>query len=235
MIEKIFEIIKWKIEKAENNLPCLFLWDNLEITNSEVKNYSLKLLKDFDIPKEYLYILKDNQENIKIQELKEFINFSNSKPWFTFQIFFIENISRLTLTSANSLLKFFEEPGKHNIIFLTSKWENWIIDTILSRTRIINLWWGKKDKKDEFFYSLIKNYKEKNSNDIFSYFFKSKLEKEEYISFLDNLIIYQKDSLSNWKQVFNKNFPEEIQDDINAIKQNNVNAKYIIDKWLIKI
>lgn len=235
MIEKIFEIIKWKIEENENNLPCLFLWENIEIINSEVKNYSLKLLKDFGIPKEYLYILKDNQENIKIQELKEFINFSNSKPWFTFQIFFIENISRFTLTSANSLLKFFEEPWKHNIIFLTSKWENWIIDTILSRTRIINLWWGKKDKKDEFFYSLIKNYKEKNSNDIFSYFFKSKLEKEEYISFLDNLIIYQKDSLSNWKQVFNKNFPEEIQDDINAIKQNNVNAKYIIDKWLIKI
>jgi hypothetical protein len=27
----------------------------------------------------------------------------------------------------------------------------------------------------------------------------------------------------------------EIDDDLNAIKQNNVNAKYVVDKWLLTI
>ncbi|NCO31472.1 hypothetical protein GW891_01280 [bacterium] len=47
---------------------------------------------------------------MKIKEIKSFVEYSNSKSPFKFQIFFIENISRLTPTSSNSLLKFFEEP-----------------------------------------------------------------------------------------------------------------------------
>jgi DNA polymerase III delta prime subunit len=93
---------------------------NLELTNSKVNDIALKLLKDFDIPNSYLYTLEDSPDAIKIKELKEFIEFSHSKPPYTFQIFFIQNISRFTLTSSNSLLKFLEEPGKQNIIFLTN-------------------------------------------------------------------------------------------------------------------
>ncbi|MBT3727533.1 hypothetical protein HOG21_07985 [bacterium] len=57
---------------------------------------------------------------MKINEIKEFVLNSNSKPPFKFQIFFIENVSRLTLKASNSLLKFFEEPSSINIIFLTN-------------------------------------------------------------------------------------------------------------------
>jgi hypothetical protein len=76
---------------------------------------------------------------------------------------------------------------------------------------------------------LIKNYIEKKDTEIISYYFRNKLEKEEYISFLDNLIIYSKNNLVLIKYL------SEIDEDINAIKQNNVNAKYIVDKWLMRI
>jgi DNA polymerase III gamma/tau subunit len=80
------------------------------LNNEKIKNIALDLLNEYNIPKSYLYILKDNLENIKIQELKEFIKLSQIKSPYKFQIFFIENISRLTLTSSNSLLKILEEP-----------------------------------------------------------------------------------------------------------------------------
>jgi DNA polymerase III gamma/tau subunit len=98
----------------------LFVGQNIELTNSKVKEIAIKLLKDFNIPENYLYILEDSPENIKIKELKEFIEFSHSQAPYSFQIFFIQNISRFTLTSSNSLLKLLEEPGKQNIIFLTN-------------------------------------------------------------------------------------------------------------------
>jgi hypothetical protein len=44
----------------------------------------------------------------------------------------------MTLQASNSLLKFFEEPGKQNIIFLSAKSESGILDTILSRVQTVN-------------------------------------------------------------------------------------------------
>lgn len=236
MLNNILKLIELKIEQGDTNSPCLFLGNNLELTNSKIKDFALKLLKDFSIPSSYLYTLIDNWEKIKIKDIKQFVQLSNSKPWFQFQIFLIENIYRLTLTSANSLLKFFEEPWKYNIIFLTSAWENWILDTILSRVNIINInTWKKEIKENNFYYDLIDNYKNNNTSEIFSYFYKNKLEKDEYIKFLENIIIYYKNNI--WKNniIIDSEFLTELDDDINGIKQNNVNAKYIIDKWLLKI
>jgi len=76
---------------------------------------------------------------------------------------------------------------------------------------------------------LIKSYLKEESNELIAYFFKSKLEKQEYIDFLENLIIYSKNNLTFI------NYLEEINEDINSIKQNNLNAKYIVDKWILKI
>jgi replication-associated recombination protein RarA len=207
----------------------LFLAKNSDLLNSQVKNLWLELLKYYNIPSSYLYIFEDNGEKIKIKDISKFIELSNSKPPYKFQIFLIENISRFTISAWNSLLKFFEEPDVTNIIFLTNNSENWILDTILSRVQTINLWWISKIKKDDFIYSLINNYFRKKDTEILSYYFRNKLEKEEYINFLENLIIYSKENL-----VF-IDFLEKIDEDINAIKQNNVNAKYIVDKWLLKI
>ena len=104
----ISEITK-QIDKGDKKSPFLFLGKNPEILNSEIKNIALELLKTYEIPSTYLYTLEDNSEKIKIKDIKQFTDFSNSKPPYKFQIFFIENISRFTISAGNSMLKFFED------------------------------------------------------------------------------------------------------------------------------
>ncbi len=230
MINKnITENITRQINKGDKKSPFLFLGKNSEILNSEIKNLWLDLLKKYEIPSSYMYTFLDNWEKIKIWDMRTFTEFANSKPPYKFQIFFIENISRFTIWAANSLLKLFEEPDETNVIFLTNSSESWILDTILSRVQTISLWWSSTIKKDNFIFSMLDTYIKEKNTEILSYYFRNKLEKQEYISFLENLIIYSKENL-----VF-IDFLSEIDDDINVIKQNNVNAKYVIDKWLLKI
>ena len=226
---KIIENIKNQIDKGDKKAPFLFLGKNNDLLNSDIKNLWLELLKEYNIPSNYLYLFEDNWEKIKIKDIANFVEFSNSKPPYKFQIFLIENISRFTISAWNSLLKFFEEPDSSNLIFLTNNSESWILDTILSRVQTINLWWTNKIQKDKFLYSMINSYIKEKNTEILSYYFRNKLEKEDYINLLENLIIYSKENL-----VFIE-YLEEIDEDINAIRQNNVVAKYIIDKWLMRL
>lgn len=228
MNETTNNIIK-KINKEEEISPFLFIGKNMEIVNQEVLNIWKKILSDYKIPEVYLYTLKDNWENIKVKEVREFIQKSNTKSWFEFQIFFIENIWRLTTQASNSLLKFFEEPGAWNIIFCTNSWENNVLETILSRVQIINFWWKKIEKNDEYLQNVIKKFLQNKDNELIQYLFSEKKEKEEYLDFLENLLKYC------MKNNTKTDFLEELNNDINLIKSNNLNPKYFSDKWIIKI
>ena len=118
MINKnIIENIIWQIKKGDKKSPFLFLGKNADLLNSDVKNLWLEILKYFEIPSNYMYTFEDDWEKIKIKDMSRFVEFSNSKPPYKFQIFFIENISRFTISAWNSLLKFFEEPDVTNVIF----------------------------------------------------------------------------------------------------------------------
>ena len=230
MINKnIIENITEQINKGDKKSPFLFLWKNSELLNSDVINLWYELLKYFEIPSTYLFKSPDDWKKIKVKDIKEFIEFSNSKPPYKFQIFLIENISRFTIQAWNSMLKFFEEPDATNLIFLTNPSESWVLDTILSRVQTINLWWNESVKENRFIYSLLTNYIKEKDPEILSYFFRNKLEKQDYINLLENLIIYSK------KNLVYIDFLTEIDEDINAIKLNNVSGKYIVDKWLLKI
>lgn len=231
MLNNFLQKLKNNIKQGEQSSPCLFIWNNVELNNSKIKKISYDLLQEFWIPKTYLFIMEDNWENIKIQEIKEFIKLSQTKVPYEFQIFFIENISRLTLQAANSLLKILEEPWNQNIFFLSASWENNILETIISRVKIIDLGWNKKLQKNLFYSELIENYIKNKNDEILSYFYKNKFEKEEYLIFLENLIIYFKDNNIN----FDLKLLSDLDDDINWIKQNNLNAKNIVDKWLMII
>lgn len=218
-----------KIKLGEEISPFLFLWKNLELTNSIIENFSKDFLKENKVSNIYFHILRDNWETIKIKEAKDFIKQAEMSVPYLFQIFFIENIWRLTLAASNSLLKFFEEPWRQNIIFLSNSSENNILDTILSRVQIVELFSSNKIKESDFFVWMIDSYISFKNDDLTSYLYRNKLEKIEYLEFLENLLIYSK---NNIKFV---DFLEEINEDVNWIKQNNLNPRYITDKWLLKI
>jgi DNA polymerase III delta prime subunit len=67
-------------------------------------------LKKNEIDTQSLFHLQDTGEALKIDEVKRFLSQGSVRPRFAFQVFFIENISRMTLQAQNACLKFFEEP-----------------------------------------------------------------------------------------------------------------------------
>ena len=223
-----------KIKTGEEISPVLFSGKNPELLNQQVKNIALSLFSEFDVPNINLFTLNDDWETIKILEIKKFLELANTTTPYAFQIFFIENISRMTLPATNSCLKFFEEPGKKNIIFLTNSWEAGVLDTILSRVQFVDLWWASVESKDEFFYSMIDSYI-KGWVDLISYFFRNKLEKAEYIRFLNTIILYSKDNLHSCHSVLDTESLGELEYDINAVAKNNVNSRWVIDKWILKL
>jgi DNA polymerase III gamma/tau subunit len=226
---KILQSIITKIDKAEWISPCLFLGKNTELVNSQVTSLAQELLQCYNIPLTYIYRLDNSDEKIKIAEIKNFVQPGNSLPGYAIQIFLIENISRLTLQSSNSCLKFFEEPGKHNVIFLTNNSESWILDTILSRVQTYQLWGKTTKQENPFFQSLLKDISNKKPDQALNYFYKAKTDKEEYLNFLWNIILFAKKNFIFLDKV------AEIESDMQWIKQNNVNAKYIVDKYLLTL
>jgi hypothetical protein len=64
----------------------------------------------------------------------------------------------MTRESANSCLKFFEEPGIGNLIFLTNKSESGILDTILSRVTPIILDSQNSLLEKTFYYDMIEKF-----------------------------------------------------------------------------
>jgi len=172
----------------------------------------------------------DNNESIKVSLIKDFISKSNIKSPFWYQIFYIENISRCTIESYNSMLKFLEEPWKWNIIFMSNASESNIIETIISRVKIININNSSSIEFDNFYYELIDNYTQKKDLSLFIYFFNSKdIEKDEYIKFLETFLYYIK---TNHKYI---EIIEQIEKSINLISKNNVLPKLEVDKILLEI
>ncbi len=210
--------------------PYLFLWENIELINQKISDLSQEILHTLNIPIINIFKLEDNWKLISLWEIKNLFKKSDSKTPYKIQILLIENFSRANSKAQNSSLKKFEEPWVKNLYFLTNKSESWIFDTVLSRVQIVNLWTKKTNYKNEFFYNLLKeSIYHKNNKNLLSYFFKSKLEKNDYENFLETLIEYSKQNL-----IF-INYLEEIFDDLNMIKTNNLLAKITVDKWLIRI
>ena len=230
MNNEIYEKIKWKIIAGWIFQPILFLWWNDEMLNKEINDICLKLFSDFEVDKNSFYKLENNDEKIKISQVREFISKSSVKSSFKFQIFLIENISRMNTEWFNASLKFLEEPGVWNIVFLTNKSESWVLDTILSRVVIINLDINTKSQKNEFFDKMINDYTNKKNLNLISYFFNDKkIEKQDYIDFLETFLLYIKTHLIYTELI------SQIEESLNLILKNNVLPKYEIDKIIAKI
>ncbi len=230
MNEQIKNNIIEKLQNGEEISPILFTGQNLELLNSKVFALANEILDFFSVPKVNIFKLENNWESIKIEKIKEFLTFSKLITPYKVQIFIIEDISKMTLQTANSCLKIFEEPMKRNLFFLTNVWDSSVLETILSRVTVIETSFKTKEIENMFFISLIDNFVKKNNFEIFSYFFSSKLEKNEYINFLLNLIVYSRKNL-----LFSSEILQSIDKDIYLIEKNNVNPKWIIDKYLLKL
>ncbi len=80
------------------------------------------------LAKEYDY------EDKGVREIKEWIARS---PLGTYKVVLLENIERMTISSANALLKTIEEPWENRLILATTSSLSSLLDTIASRALLI--------------------------------------------------------------------------------------------------
>ncbi len=219
-----------KIKECQEITPFLFLWDSKENIFSEVQALSVELCDIFWVDKNNIfYLLNEEEEKIKIDKIKQFLTIGYQKSSFAFQIFFIQDIDRMTRESANSCLKFFEEPWVGNLVFLTSKSEAGILDTILSRVTSVVLDSHNSVLEKTVYYEMIEKFLQEWDQKLISFVYSTPFEKENSCEFLLNLFLYIKDKWIKFEQF------EELEEDIIGIKKNNLLPKYIVDKYILKL
>lgn len=156
----------------ENRLSHAFL---IETNDQEQVLESLKnILKEINCEQDYqndckrcnlchlidsenlpsLVIVRPEGQSIRKEQVMELKTKFITKPIYSrFNMYIIMNAEKLNASSANTILKFLEEPEEGILgFFLTNNKEN-IINTIKSRCQIISNYYDMGQEVDEFIYS----------------------------------------------------------------------------------
>ncbi|MBE6154838.1 MAG: hypothetical protein E7163_04630 [Firmicutes bacterium] len=246
-IKELIKILNCGIEYKENCTNC-------NLCNLINKNI-LPSLK----------IIEPDGSSIKkaqIEELKE--NFSSIPIYTKYNIYIISNAEKLNSSSANSMLKFVEEPTEGIIGFFVTTNKDVMIDTIKSRCQSIVLNYETKSLIEELnltneeyekYIETIKRYLEKvnnsniinNKKEILSIYSERK-DVENLLKIIFN--IYYQTFLKKLNKDYNEEIVNtyEIKDSLKelSIKLNiitkilqemsyNVSTELILDKFVIEM
>ena len=181
-----------------------YSFKNFEI-NSENKSY--KDLCDNIHPNFFLLENSDNEENIKIDDvrnIKKFLNKSTYKS--NIKIVLIDNAEYLNINSSNALLKSLEEPNKNTFFFIINNNSRKILNTVKSRSIEFRFFFNKDEKKSIFnkLSNLYENNFDADINDD-DFYLESAGNILKYIKILnDNAINNTKDKISCISYLFDK-------------------------------
>lgn len=234
------QLIKKILSFEENN--------DIESLNA---NYDLQILKT-----ESQAIKKEEILNIKEQ-------FKTKSIYNSKRIYIIEEAEKLNSSSANTLLKFLEEPEENIIAILIASNRNIVINTIVSRCQVIRYYINETlDFNLDFDYITklfdvilcIEEKKEQSIAYINNIDIKDILDRQNFAEFLKNMlyvyndVLHQKIGLpiqyfqgneENIKKLSDKNSIITIKEKINAINEcierikYNTNIKLLLDKLII--
>jgi len=130
--------------------------DTLQIDNNDIFN-KIKLGTFSDL-KIISPDIANNKKEIAIDDIRKIYDFFHvSSSMHDYRIIIIDSIDDLNNNSANALLKILEEPPKKTIFFLICHNINNILDTIKSRTRILNFSPLKDELVERLLYDNITN------------------------------------------------------------------------------
>ncbi|MFZ2664248.1 MAG: hypothetical protein WAX66_02710 [Patescibacteria group bacterium] len=110
----------------------------IEIVNKEV-NKTFEKIKDLYGKADIKIVEREEDEkSISISQTREGIRFLDERPFsYTKKFLVILDSEKLTTQAQNSLLKTLEEPPSYSLILLSSKTQNSLLDTIVSRCRMV--------------------------------------------------------------------------------------------------
>ena len=173
-------------------------------TYDEVINSDINYFKQIDDNKYIdLFIVEPDGNNIKKNQMIDLMTEFNDKSFLNNKrIYIIKECDKLNASSANTILKFLEEPNDNIIGILLTDNRYRVIDTVLSRCQIYSF-----DSNDTFdgteeytdLFDFIFNIKKKiNDYDlIFNKYFVDKTKSIDNIKYIQNILINYLDNKEN--------------------------------------
>lgn len=158
-----------------------------------------------------LKIITPEGQWIKKEQLEELQrNFSKKAILGNKKIYIINGAERLNISSANSILKFLEEPSEGIIAILLTENVYQVLNTIVSRCQILSLKKETNDILDEDTYKKLAHYTFNNQEEIEN-FINDETNKELADTLVEYVNYYEKNGLKSiiYK---NKDFLEKFND-----------------------
>ena len=205
--EIVTKLLLNSIEIDKLSQAYLFVCDDIEYIYKYAKEFTKEIIKKSNLEDNILnniYKRIDNDEYtelkvvepsgqfIKKEQLLELQNSVLNKPVEANKIvYIIKNAERLNSSSANSILKFLEEPEEDIIAILLTNNLNMVMPTIKSRCQILNFKNIKQNIGNNELFSLF-DYDEENIDNLINSSIEvvKSLEKRKL-----NTLIYEKDLL----------------------------------------
>lgn len=133
----------------------------------------------------------------QILELKK--NFSSLPIYTKDNIYVIKNAEKMTASSANTMLKFLEEPEEHIIGFFITNNLNNVIPTIKSRCEILKVKYNKHELDVDSVDDLLNNEFLKIAKE---YIYKLEVEKKDSIMYNRNVLLNKLSERESIKKIF---------------------------------
>ena len=141
---KIFHAYLFEVENYDSDFQYIFDFIKMILTNCSyekvhsINNPIFHLIDEGDFLD--VHIIEPDRNNMKKNQSIELQNEYNNKSLLNGKrIYIIKDAEKMNLFSANTMLKFLEEPEDDIIAFLVTKNRYLIIETILSRCQLITL------------------------------------------------------------------------------------------------
>ena len=217
------------------------------MTYNEVLNSDINYFKQID-NNEYvdLYIVEPEKNGIKKDQMLELMNdFNNKSLLNNKKIYIIKECEKFNDYSANTMLKFLEEPNDDIIGILLTNNRYKVIDTIISRCQVITFVDDSNfDIIDEyadlidFIFNIKKNIS--NYDEIYKKYFNDKTISKNSLLYLEDLCISyinKKVNLTILNGIDEESFSNliiVIEEEINKLRFN-VNLNLWFDDFLVRV
>lgn len=217
---------------------CNVKYNDLDSCNNNIIN----LIDSNNYPD--LYVIKPDGQTIKKNQMmllqKEY---SNKSLLYNKRIYIIENADKLNSSSANTILKFLEEPEDDIIAILITSNRYQVLETILSRCQILSLKEnylldGISDDFFDFFTCIFKpkdffiNYKSfvfDDKNIIVDYFNKINLIIVNYLDYKYNNVNIDKDLYDSYFNILEKYDDNYLVNIISIIEDASFNLSFNVN------
>jgi len=209
----------------------------VDIVNKEEAK-TFEKIKDIEAkPDIFVIKLNEKEKSIGISQTREGVRFLREKPFsYKKKFLVILDSEKMTTQAQNSLLKTLEEPPAYSLIILSSRTQNSLLGTIVSRCRLMSLKEdeNKEDIENDISYKKILKMTLGERLDMCSEI--SKEEKEDVINILEEWVEEGREILlKDPKNSINAINLKRVMEIRNDLENTNVNVRLSLEALVLSL